>query len=289
MTDAQERPSEAQAESERLRKRFDRERKIRQEAESIAERVTAELYASVKEHERLNAALENANDELEAANQAIRDFVSVASHDLRGPLTSILGYVSLMRDRWDDLEATSLRNFLAIVEKQGQRLNRLVEDLLTVSKIESGAVEAHIQEIHLDRMLEEVVRDMGEPMSEVLISRGPVELFVRADPDHVSRILTNFLTNALKYGRPPIEAGCRDGGSCAEIRISDHGDGVPADFIPRLFEKFARAEDATQTAEGTGLGLSIVRGLARANGGDAWYESNEPSGACFAVRFPKAG
>lgn len=275
-------PADQEAELKRLRRRYEREQQARREAEAIADRVTGQLYTSLQELERLNA-------ELASANQAIRDFVSVASHDLRGPLTSILGFVSTIRKRSAEIDETRKQEFLGIVESQARRLNRLVEDLLTVSKIEAGAVEARIQEIYLGRALVENVRGLGEGSDEILVASGPPELRVLADPDHLHRILQNYLTNALKYGAPPIEAACTEVGDWAEIRVCDSGEGVPEEFIPRLFEKFARAEGRAAVAkEGTGLGLSIVRGLARANGGDAWYEPNRPHGSCFAVRLPKA-
>ncbi|MGH2678216.1 MAG: sensor histidine kinase, partial [Actinomycetota bacterium] len=107
-------------------------------------------------------------------------------------------------------------------------------------------------------------------------------LRVRVDPDHLEQILMNYVSNAMRYGRPPvrIDAGRRD--RFVEIVVADSGSGVPPAFVPRLFEEFAQAG---RSGTGTGLGLSIVLGLARAQGGDAWYEAGEP-GARFCVRLP---
>jgi signal transduction histidine kinase len=115
------------------------------------------------------------------------------------------------------------------------------------------------------------------------------KLEVLADPNHFRQIVTNFLTNALKYGRTPIQVEAAVSDGTVEVRVRDQGEGVPEDFVPRLFEKFAQAPGVAQAHRGTGLGLSIVRGLARAQGGDAWYEPNEPRGSCFGVRLPRAG
>jgi signal transduction histidine kinase len=260
--------------ADRLRARYDRERSARREAEAIAERVTGELFQSLQK--------------LQSANQSLRDFVGVASHDLRGPLTSIMGFVSILRSRWGSLRDEERDEYLAIVERQGLRLNRLVDDLLTVSTIEAGAVEVRIQEIILERFVAETVLELGEAAVSVTIESAATGMVVLADPDHLRRILSNYFSNAIKYGRPPIEAACEWVDGFAEIRVRDHGPGVPAEFVPRLFERFARAVDRASDVEGTGLGLSIVQGLARANGGDAWYEPNPPSGACFAVRLPRA-
>jgi signal transduction histidine kinase len=111
---------------------------------------------------------------------------------------------------------------------------------------------------------------------------------VHADPDHVERILTNYVTNALKYGERPVEVEAREDDGWVEIRVRDHGSGVPEEFIPRMWEKFARPNDSSDREKGTGLGLSIVAGLARANGGTAWYEPNHPRGSCFCIRLPRA-
>jgi signal transduction histidine kinase len=270
-----------------LRRRHARERRARLEAEAIAERVTGELYGTSKELQRLNFELERANEELHAANQAIRDFVAVASHDLKGPLTAILGSAILMRERFDDVPEAKKRDFLAIIERQTRHLARLVDDLLTLSRIEAGALKTHAQAVDLHKAIQAVVDDFAEHSSEICV-RAPESVAVLADPDHLQRILDNYLGNALKYGSPPIEVEATNTNGWVEIRVRDHGEGVPPDFVPRLFGKFARADtEGTRSAQGTGLGLSIVRGLAQANGGETWYEPNRPHGSCFAVRLPK--
>jgi signal transduction histidine kinase len=265
--------------SEALQKRLDRERRARREAEAIAERVTGELYGAVGE-------LEKANRDLEAANASIREFVAVASHDIRGPLTVILGMTQILRDDHDSVTAEEREEMLASIDERGRMLNRLVEDLLTVSRLELGAVETHIADISLPVELDRIVHELGDERI-VIRNQASDEVKVRADRDHVDRILVNYLTNALKYGEPPVEivVGCVP--EFAEVRVKDHGPGIPDEFVHRLFTKFARADDErARSRPGTGLGLSIVRGLAQANGGDAWYEPNRPRGSCFVVKFP---
>lgn len=267
-------------------RRLDRERKARREAEAIAERVTGELYAAVGELERVNRSLEKANQDLASANEAIKEFVAIASHDIRGPLTVMLGSAELLLAHGDQLDAEETRDLLGRIEHQGQSLRRLVGDLLTVSRLEADAVELHIEEISIAMELERVVHEMGDDAVGVRV-QAPKDLTVSADPDHLERILMNYLSNAVKYGEPPIDAEADDSGDFVEVRIRDRGSGVPAEFVHRLFGKFARADEAASRQRGTGLGLSIVRGLARANGGEAWYEPNSPRGSCFAVKLPK--
>lgn len=266
-------------EVKRLQKRLERERKARHDAESIAEKVTRDLYLTAVEREQMNVVLEN-------ANQSLREFVAVASHDLRAPITAILGYSSTLYKRWDRFPEEQKLEFLAVIGREGQRLSRLVDDLLVISRIESGEVMAKIEEVSLARTFENITQEFGERALGVEIVLDG-DLRVLADPDHVQRILTNYLGNALKYGDPPIKAEADDAGEWVELRVSDSGEGIPEEFLPRLFGKFARA-DTVHKKEGSGLGLSIVRGLARANGGDAWYEPHFPTGATFGVRLPNA-
>lgn len=271
-----------------LRKRYDRERRARVEAESIAERVTAKLYASQGELQRLNLALGDTNDELQAVNQSLRDFVAMASHDLRNPLTSILGWTSTLLNRWGSFDDAQRTNALKVIEENGHRLNRLVGDLLTISTIESGGLETHASIVDFRDAMESVMRSFSNHASEIEV-KDSADLALLVDTDHLQRILTNYVGNALKYGKPPIEVEAHESEEWVEIRVRDLGPGVPAEFVPRLFGKFSRAEDAnTRSKPGTGLGLSIVQGLVRANGGETWYEPNSPQGSCFALRLRKA-
>lgn len=280
--------SPAGDELERLKKRYDRERRARRDAEGIAERVTGELYASMLELERLNHELTRTNDELQALNRSMRDFVAIASHDLRGPLSSILGFAAMLSQRWKEMPQEQIVEFLTIIRRQGEHLNRLVEDLLTVSKIEAGALDVHAEVVRLRDAMQEAIDDFTQHAAEIILD-VPSDLSAVVDPDHLQRIIVNFLTNAIKYGKPPVEIEARDAGEWVEIRVRDHGLGVPVEFVPRLFGRFARADnESTRAQAGTGLGLSIVVGLANANGGETWYEANEPNGSCFAVRLPKA-
>jgi signal transduction histidine kinase len=109
------------------------------------------------------------------------------------------------------------------------------------------------------------------------------------DEEHLQRMVTNYLVNSLRYGAPPVTVRACRVGADVEVRVLDRGLGVPEEFRARVFDKFARGDKRlSRDNQGTGLGLAIVRGLARAAGGDAWYEPNEPSGASFGLRLPAA-
>lgn len=272
---------------ERVRRRLDREKAARREAESIAERVTAQLYSSVQELKQLNEEVERTNRDLEAANQSLRDFVAVASHDLRGPASAVLGFASTLSKKWDVLPEADKLEFLEIIERRGRFLSRMLDSLLTISRIEAGALDVHRETLEADAVIARALEDLSEERVagvEVVCSPG---LFVEADPDHVQRILVNYITNAFKYGRPPVIVEARGTGPYVEFVVRDHGDGIPPVFADRLFHKFSRAEtEVTRKEKGAGLGLSIVQGLAMANDGEAWYEENRPTGSCFGVRLP---
>jgi PAS domain S-box-containing protein len=257
------------------------------------DRLNEELTDRLAELRKLNGELdverirvEQAMAELQTVNEAIRGFTAAAAHDLRSPLVSIIGFSALLTKSWDTFSEEKRRTFVATINRQSQNLSTLVDDLLTSSRIEGGGLSTSPELIVLagaiDRCLELGNRDIGS----VTVSCSP-DLIVRVDPHHLGRILDNYVQNALKYGEPPVRIQATRVGDMVEVRVLDHGPGVPPDFVPRLFGKFARADTpATKAQKGTGLGLSIVRGLAEANGGLAHFEPNVPKGSCFVVELP---
>jgi signal transduction histidine kinase len=271
----------------RLQKRYARERQARAEAEAIAERVTGELYATVQELKSVNEQLDAVNRDLQAANQTMKDFVAIASHDLRGPVSAILGFASTMLQQWESFEDSDKRDYLAIIERRSQYLTRMLDSLLTVSRIEAGAIQVHREIIDVPAAINEVLEEFEDRADQVEV-QCPDSLKCLADPDHLHRILVNYISNAFKYGAPPVEVIGTDNGEWVQLAVRDQGNGIPQEFAPRLFHKFARAEtEASRIEKGAGLGLSIVSGLAQANNGEAWYETNKPCGSTFGVRLPK--
>ena len=235
-----------------------------------------------KELERYADELKRANEELRAADELKNHFVAVTSHELRTPLTSVLGFARILLSHWDRMPDEEKREQIGLIEEQSVRLSRLVEELLTLSKIRAGALEVRAEPVKVRDAVQKVASSLADWPGNIEIE-VPRRLRVRADRDYLHQILTNYLTNAFRYGRPPIRVEAREADGAVEIRVRDRGSGVPEAFVPRLFERFAQADSA---AGGTGLGLSIVRGLARAQGGEAWYEPDPNGGACFGVRLP---
>jgi signal transduction histidine kinase len=239
-----------------------------------------------RERELHAERLERLNEELQVASDLKSNFVAMASHELRTPLTAIEGFAGTLQHRWDDLDDADKRSFVEVIDAQAQRLGRLVGDLLTLSRIESGRLQAQPAAVPVHDVVQRTVRELGDV--EVAIDCPP-ELEVRTDPDHLQQVLLNFLSNARAYGAAPIALTAHEDDRWVEIVVSDHGPGVDPEFVPQLFDRFARAPVAERHdgSSGTGLGLSIVEGLAEANGGSVWYEPNEPTGARFGVRLPR--
>jgi signal transduction histidine kinase len=225
--------------------------------------------------------------ELAQANEAMREFVAIASHDLRTPISLVRGYASLMLASWESMADEEKRQHVAAIERQGSHLSRLVDDLLTISRLDAKAMQPDVRAVPLTATLEEIIRDLGR--EDDTTCDVPADVTVCVDPEHFGRMIRNLIENAFAYGEPPVEITAAVSDSDVTIRFRDHGQGVAAEFLPRLFDRFTRADTVkTREARGTGLGLSIVRGLATANGGDVTYErpSTGP-GACFVLRLPR--
>ncbi|MFN2556786.1 MAG: MASE1 domain-containing protein [Nitriliruptorales bacterium] len=209
--------------------------------------------------------------------------LATTSHEIRTPLTLIHGFAAMLLEDWDKHDEASRRDLLERVVGHSQELHRLVENLLTSSRIDEGYLESRPEATDVAALAATVVRDLGLDNVKVVAASGGRAL---ADPAHLRLILVNYLTNAHKYGRPPFTIGVRATGSAVEIRVEDRGEGVPSEFQQQLFQRFATAAHNPSGTPSIGLGLSIARDLARIQGGDTRYEPNTPSGACFVVRLP---
>jgi signal transduction histidine kinase len=247
-----------------------------------------DLEQAKEELERAAADLADINTELAAANEIKDDFLAMTNHELRTPLTTILGYTAMLRRRWEGIPDASRVEFIVRIEEQGVRLRELVESLLTLSSAQAGALQLNIQAVDVCAAVDEAILQHGLD-GRTFVNECRPDTYVRADRIRLGQILVNYLTNAKKYGAPPITVSARLDGDWVDICVADRGPGVPAAFAPVLFDKFSQASIGdSRTSEGTGLGLAIVRQLAEAQGGQAWYEPNDPHGSRFLVRLFRA-
>lgn len=223
---------------------------------------------------------------LEEVAQMKTDFVSVVSHELRTPLTSIIGSLDTVARPELAPQAETARNLLNTARRQAGRLQRLIEDLLIVSRLERNAVPIQLEKVVLEKFLSELAATLQIP--DLSIEVMPADLTVLSDPDHLNRIFLNLLENAIKYApSSPVEVTAAAKGNRVEVAVSDHGAGIPADMRERIFHRFTQLEgSATRTRGGTGLGLNIVKGLAEAMHGSVELIDTPGGGATFVVSLP---
>ncbi len=224
---------------------------------------------------------------LEEVAQMKTDFVSTVSHELRSPLTSIIGSLDTVnRPELAPPEPTS-QQLLISARRQAGRLQRLIEDLLVVSRIDRGAIPVHPEVVEIKEMFDEINRVVSiEPSTTV----EPANLAVYADRDHFSRILINLVENAAKYAPDsPVELYAWQKNQRAMIAVVDHGPGIPDDARDSIFERFTQLDQSdTRSKGGTGLGLSIVKSLLEVMHGTVRVEATEGGGATFLIDLPVA-
>ena len=220
------------------------------------------------------------------------DFVANVSHELRTPLSLIKGYVETLLDGARN-DPTIAERFLKIIERNAERLDLLIQDLLTISALESGRMKLELQPVNLHLLVEKIFTDLhsrAETKGVKLINELP-ELTASADANRLEQVLANLVDNAIKYGRAQghVTVGGKelDDGKL-EIFVSDDGPGIPAESLDRVFERFYRVDKARSRDQGgTGLGLAIVKHIVQAHGGEAWAKSESGKGATFFFTLPK--
>ncbi|MGA2197021.1 MAG: ATP-binding protein, partial [Bryobacteraceae bacterium] len=223
--------------------------------------------------EKTMAQLQHEQAELEKVERVRKDFVINVSHELRTPLASIQGYTETLMDGALEDPEYNMR-FLGIIRHNAERLARLTEDLLTLSRVEQKRQKFEFGPFAVNGLLKEAI-ELMRPMAEkseirLELEPGPEDAAAWCDREAVSQILSNLLDNAIKYtpagGR--IGVGARPAGQYMEVHVRDTGIGIPSDELPRLFERFYRVDKArSRELGGTGLGLSIVKHLVAAHNG----------------------
>jgi signal transduction histidine kinase len=234
------------------------------------------------------AVAEKARD-VDRADRRKTDFVSVASHELRAPISVVHGIAATLQARIGDLDERQVHALLASLVQQTDRLRDLADQLLDLSRIESGSPALQPERFcPRDRLDELLPRIADGGRNDVRIDVDPgIELVT--DPIAFERVAANLILNALRYGTPPVEVR-GEGRETFRLVVEDRGEGVPAEFVPDLFERFSRSDDTRRAGmPGAGLGLSIARAYADALGGRLEYEDADPHGARFILSLPRRG
>lgn len=216
-----------------------------------------------------------------------QEFVANVSHELRTPLALIKGYVETLIDGAKDKPET-LNRFLETIERNTSRLTLIIEDLLTISRIESGKIKLNFVKIDLHLAVARTIEDF-QPRSRKkgvqMTNSVPGGLLIWADVDRLNQVLSNLLDNAIKYGRNEgsvvVEAQSNSEGKI-EVSVRDDGPGIPPDAVGRIFERFYRVDKARSRDQGgTGLGLAIVKHIIHSHGGKVWVASQPGIGSTF--------
>jgi two-component system phosphate regulon sensor histidine kinase PhoR len=221
-----------------------------------------------------------------------QEFVANVSHELRTPLSLIKGYVETLLDGAKD-NPEVVGKFLQTIDRNAERLRLLIEDLLTISELESGRVKLNLQSVSLRSLTEKVVADFRERAGarQMNLTAQVPDLRLHADADRVEQVLCNLVDNAIKYGRTQGQvcvAARRADDRQIEISVQDDGPGIPPEAIERVFERFYRVDKARSREQGgTGLGLSIVKHIVQGHGGRAWATSQLGHSATFYFTLPE--
>lgn len=220
--------------------------------------------------------------ELKAALERQHAVAAVAAHELRAPLAAISALTHALRS--PALTAEQRSELLDRIADRTAGLQALVRKLLIASRIDTGPQRQRMTRVPLLELLLERLADFDERSTGVNVSCAP-EVVVFVNRNELSEMLGNYLENAFVHGQPPVEVQVTERAEWVDVRVSDHGPGIPEEFRPHLFERFSRDPATERQTEGSGLGLWIVRSLARANGGEASYEAGDDGGACFSLRL----
>ena len=251
----------------------------------------AALRASNDELRRAYTDLATAHQELLKIDEMKSSFIANVSHELRTPLTSVLAYSELLLT-YDDPPPATRRDFLEIIHTESARLTRLVNEVLDISKIESGQIELRRERIDLRSLIaasarsyRQMIRQRGLAFELDVPERLPL---VVGDADRLQQVVANLLNNALKFTPSgAIRLWARDEGERVLIAVGDTGVGIAAEDQERIFEKFHQVGDIlTAKPSGTGLGLAICRELVGAHGGRIWVESTPGRGSTFLFALP---
>ena len=208
------------------------------------------------------------------------EFLSIVSHELKTPIAVITGLADTLSDRRHNLTEEQIDHCLDRISRQGDRLARLVADLLDLSQVESGSFRVSLEPVNVAGTAARALDDAPSPPDKSVELKIPESLWALADPSRLEQVLVNLLTNAYRYGGSTIRLEARGTSDGVVVTVADDGDGVPDELVPKLFERFARGASA-DGVEGSGLGLAIARALVEGFGGRIWYEPGQPAGARF--------
>jgi two-component system phosphate regulon sensor histidine kinase PhoR len=260
-----------------------------------ADRVFAVTIARLMHQDRTGGAVAVFHDitDLKRVEVMRRDFVANVSHELRTPLTSIKGYAETLCEEGIE-KVPQAESFAQIILKHANRLSALVQDLLSLTQLESQSTPITRQEVGLHKILDAaflVVKPTAEGKKlNIETERVAHNTMIWADRDQIGQALLNLLDNAVKYTPEggSISVSALDAGNEVQVTVSDTGIGIPREHLNRIFERFYRVDkNRSRELGGTGLGLSIVKHIIQSHGGRVWVNSELEEGSAFSFSLPK--
>ena len=230
---------------------------------------------------------------IDAADRMRSDFVANASHELRTPLAAILGYVETLQDMNDEADAPTRNRFLAIIEREARRMQQLVIDLLSISRVEADRFRRPTTPVDFAAIVRHTLaqmKDSAEARPQDIADRlGDAAQPVLGDAAQLGQLVHNIVSNAMKYGRPgtPVTVELTREGRRVRLSVQDEGEGIAPDHLPRLTERFYRVDEArSRSVGGTGLGLAIVKHISERHNGQLDIQSEVGKGTRVSVSFP---
>ena len=225
------------------------------------------------------------NAELRQVNQLNADVLGMLGHDVRSPLTVILGYLEGLDEDWEESTEAQRREQIGIVRSSAVKLRALVDDILALAALDSGKIRPNLEDHDLGALVREALEEVPGAPAFALDDEG---VLAHCDAFHVRQVVANLASNALRYGAPPMTIRIAAEDDMARVVVADEGPGVPEEFVPRLFESFARG--STHLHASSGFGLYIASRLAEANHGSLEYRPGPGGrGALFVLSVPRGG
>ena len=233
---------------------------------------------------------------IDAADRMRSDFVANASHELRTPLAAILGYVETLHDLTGETDVSTRRRFLSIIEREARRMQQLVIDLLSISRVEADRFRRPTTPVDLAAIVRTTIAQLQDSEEarpkDIVALPGDTAVPVLGDEAQLAQLVHNIISNALKYGRagtPVTVELIPEDADRVRLSVSDEGDGIAPDHLPRLTERFYRVDEArSRSVGGTGLGLAIVKHIAERHRGQLDIASEPGKGTRVSVVFPLA-
>jgi len=250
---------------------------------------TDELLARVRTHltiSHLQQARELANAKLEAANQELKEFAYIVSHDLKAPLRGINQLAQWFVEDYGDVLDADGKEMLGLLRSRVMRMDNLIQGILEYSRV--GRLEEHVEEIDLNRVVHNVIEMLAPPATIQIAVDGELPC-IPGNPTRMAQVFQNLLSNAVKFMDKPegkISIGCIDDGDYWQFRVADNGPGIAAKNHAKIFQIFQTLHSRDEK-ENTGIGLTLVKKIVELYGGTIWVESTPGAGSAFFFRLAK--